>query len=282
MIYLIYMLILTMNYKWNNIHTQKPNLDDFNFDFSKPKTPNKNQPKLPIKSKVQPLFDQWDQDTIDKDFREKSKCLKSSWLPVNTIAEDLSTKIMVIKNSNDTDKNTKIEYLYEQYNKFYTKYLPEHWWVNWKRAKELKLNDELDTDIGWKFHVNIKPEHVVVVDTYLKDAGFNFKFLHWGDIEDWKIFTIYIGSYALMKQLAEVLHRNIWKYLCKPQQSCTDIEFAQWVVWRFARDWSPTWRTWVYKYGFPVERMYRHQSYEKMELISYRILKEKFLDYFHK
>lgn len=258
-----------MNYNKINSSSQSissKNLDDFDFSSSKIKHQN---------DQIKDIFDKWDDQLLDNDFREKSKCLQSTFLPINYIAENLSNKIVNLPND-------EVSVLYKEYIWYYTKFLQEHWCFNTEIAKNW-LNDEISPDIWWKFHLNIRPEHVMIIDRYLKNSGFKYKFLSWGDIDQWKIFTIYIGSYSLMKRLAIVLNRDIWKYLCRPQSTCNDIEFAPWVVWRFSyKGGSKEWFNREDKYGFPMKRALKSLWDKKMELISYRILKEKFWDYFHK
>lgn len=59
---------------------------------------------------------------------------------------------------------------YEKYNKI----LPEY--GNWK-AENIKIGDFKNPNIGWKMHLNVTPENVVEVSTYLRKEGYCHKYL---------------------------------------------------------------------------------------------------------
>lgn len=101
-------------------------------------------------------------------------------------------------------------------------------------SKESKTDfvEKGNPNIGWKLHLNVAIENVKEVSRYLKENGFNHKYLSGGKTETGKIFTIYIGSYKLTKKLAEEISRDLIKYLCKPIDS-KETEFAPGVSARF-------------------------------------------------
>lgn len=98
--------------------------------------------------------------------------------------------------------------------------------------KKINFVEEGNPNIGWKVHINIHPKDVVEVSNYLKLNGFRHKFLHGGEVDAGKIFTIYIGDYHLTKSLALKLSTELKKFLCKPA-SKNEIELASGVVGRF-------------------------------------------------
>lgn len=92
--------------------------------------------------------------------------------------------------------------------------------------------DFSNKDVGWKFHLNVLPEHAPLVSKYLKESNFYHKYLFGGEPNDGKIFTLYIGSKKLADQLAQELNRDIGQYLAYPK-SLEEIEFSRGVVGRF-------------------------------------------------
>ena len=89
-----------------------------------------------------------------------------------------------------------------------------------------------DTNIGWKFHLNVKPENVDKVSRFLIIEGVKHKFLHGGTTSDGKIYTVYIGSFSLARKMAKFIRDNIGQYLETPLAS-EEIEFEKGIVGRF-------------------------------------------------
>lgn len=165
---------------------------------------------------------------------------------------------------------------------------------------ELKYDfaDPNDPNIGWKFHLNVPPEFVQPVSEYLRNNGYRHKYLSGGDIDDGKIFTIYIGSYQLAKKLSEEISRDLSSYLCKPAAK-QEIEFASGVVGRFVGDSKGPFSQYG-PIGFSLERnwseaLYSHYDHhkkdpdyeqkhremqEKAEEVSFKRLREVYGDYF--
>lgn len=104
---------------------------------------------------------------------------------------------------------------------------------------------ELNPNIGWKLHLNIGPENVKNVSKYLIDNGYDHKYLHGGRITNGKIFTIYIGSHKLTRELAQQISRDLKSCLCRPIDQ-KETEFALGVSARFVNPKGEG----FYQYGF--------------------------------
>ncbi len=96
-----------------------------------------------------------------------------------------------------------------------------------------KNGKEYKADVGWKLHLNISPANVEEVSKYLINNGYNHKYLSGGEIENGKIFTIYIGSNKSAKNLAQEISDDLKNVLCKPIDE-RETEFAPGVSARFA------------------------------------------------
>ena len=92
--------------------------------------------------------------------------------------------------------------------------------------------DFLDANIGWKFHLNVMPEHTKKVTQYLIENWYNHKYFLGGEVDDGKVYTIYIWSRHLAEKCASSIHRDIWVYLAMPK-SMSEIEFRAGIVGRF-------------------------------------------------
>ena len=228
-------------------------MSEFNFDVIKPK----QTPQKTLQTVAEEIFDSWDQDMLDKKFRTKCTHSLSQSLPENIATSE----------------------------KEYEKILePHNDWRNYYKAKELWRNNEIQQNIGRKLHINVSPENIIAIDKYLNHNWFVYKYLSWGDLIDWKIFTIYTWSYKTTQKVAEKISHDIQKYLCKPKDY-SEIEFAPGVVGRFRYEsWinDPRKSAPYGTCGFSVDRTLKSLWVKKMELISYRRLKSKFGEYFHK
>lgn len=87
-------------------------------------------------------------------------------------------------------------------------------------------------NLGWKIHLNIAPEHVKEVSGYLQENGYNHKYLSGGELEDGKIFTVYIGSFASTTYLSQRISEDIRQHLAKPNNT-SEVEFAPGIIGRF-------------------------------------------------
>ena len=117
-----------------------------------------------------------------------------------------------------------------------------------------------ELDIGWKLHLNVTPENLQKVADYLITNGYLHKCFAGGDLEDGKVFTIYIGSLKLTQKLAKKISDDIGPYLSRPVDP-GEIEFAPGVIGRF----SVTGRDFV-KYGYwgiaVLEKWMYHSPHE--------------------
>lgn len=92
--------------------------------------------------------------------------------------------------------------------------------------------DPNNPNLGWKFHLNVQPGQVLKVSQYLTGNGYYHKFLTGGELEDGKVFTVYIGSKKKIDQLAAQVSQDLQPFLSKPTDH-REIEFAPGVVGRF-------------------------------------------------
>lgn len=156
-----------------------------------------------------------EQKLLDKFFRRKKKAPLSQDLPENAFVdfEDYETYKENMQQYSNLDIANKIE-SYDVKN------------------PESKKTDSLDLAAHWKVHLNVEPKNVDPVSEYLIKNGFKHKYLSGGEIEDGKVFTVYIGSYKLVKQLSEQIGQDLSSFLCKPL-AYGEIELAPGVVGRF-------------------------------------------------
>lgn len=158
------------------------------------------------------------QEILNNNFRGKLSGLQSMLLPEN--------KFMAAKSGAMAEYGKMLEEYVMPADK-----IKEY---NDKNPLEIK-NDFVeaeDPNIGWKFHLNVKPENVDFVSDYLIKNGYDHKYLSGGEIEEGKIFTMYVGSYNMAKRLAQGLSHDLYIYLCKPGEN-QEVEFAAGVVGRF-------------------------------------------------
>jgi len=170
------------------------------------------------------------------------------------------------------------EFTIEEYHKELKDYsnIPE-------KSNKFDLKDNYP-NIWWKIHLNIAPKDVDKVSEYLINNWFFHKYLNWWDVEDWKIFTIYIWSHKLVKNISKQITKDLEESLLKPKEK-KEIELSKWVVWRFVKKgWSSYWTCWFsLKSGF-YSQILRHNSPNKklFEKISFNELYKLYWDYFYK
>jgi len=111
---------------------------------------------------------------LDKNFRAKCFHSLSQLLPVNKITQDF--KVYIEKNKCKTKVNKTLDFdtafekdpilkeTYKKYERFLLSYNDAR---NSIIAKDMKLNDEIEGNVGWKLHINILPEDVITVSEYL-------------------------------------------------------------------------------------------------------------------
>ncbi len=179
------------------------------------------------------------QEILDNNFRSKLTRLRSMFLPENKFMQEK------LKEANSEYKKILEEYM------FPTDKVQEY---NEQNPNEIKSNfiEPENPNVGWKFHLNVIPEHVKSVSEYLINNGYNHKYLSGGEIEDGKIFTIYIGSYEMAKKLSEDLSRDLVQYLCDPAEN-QEIEFARGIVGRFVVSKRYDFVPFSY-HGFPIKK----------------------------
>lgn len=101
-----------------------------------------------------------------------------------------------------------------------------------QKGPNAKLGSSNSYNDGWKLHLSVLPENAHSVSEYLKTQGYPHKFLSGGDIDDGKIFTIYLGDYTFTKTEAEKIAIGLQGKLCKPVDH-KEVEFGPGVVGRF-------------------------------------------------
>jgi len=87
-------------------------------------------------------------------------------------------------------------------------------------------------NIGWKLHLNVAPQDVPQVSYHLLKNGYDHKYLSGGNIDDGKIFTLYIGSYLKVSAQSVELSNSLLPFLCRPK-AFGEIEFAPGIIGRF-------------------------------------------------
>lgn len=177
----------------------------------------------------------------------------------------------------------------------YEKYLKEYNYNSREKLNEYKRKnpdsfksdfiDPSEPNVGWKFHLSVKPENVKAVSDYLIDNGYWHKFLSGGD-SNGKIFTIYIGSYGLAQKLANEISDKIGDNLAKPQLK-QEIEFSRGVVGRFCSNSKAGFQqkgnlglSYLNGHAVPGNISYKEENDEASQVASFRQAKELYGDYF--
>jgi len=70
---------------------------------------------------------------------------------------------------------------------------------------------------GWKFHLNVEPHNVIEVSKFLKDKGFNHKYLSGGEVDSGKIFTVSTGSKKMTERSVRLISDNVGNLLAEPK-----------------------------------------------------------------
>jgi hypothetical protein len=132
--------------------------------------------------------------------------------------------------------------------------------------------EKIPYGIGHKIHLNIEAKDVAAVSKYLKDNGYRHKYLSGGEIEDGKVFTVYIGSKDLTDELAQKISSDLQTYLRRPV-FLDEVEYAPNVVGRFESS-SGTSAEPFSKYGFGIRGVDMLRQ-DKDEIISGRNLNKR-------
>lgn len=103
-----------------------------------------------------------------------------------------------------------------------------------EHPEEAKFNFAINNNgnVGWKVHLNVTPENAPQVAEYLKQNGYDHKFLMGGGAEEGKVFTIYFGAKSMMDKWSPQLSRDLGTVLCKPLVN-DEVEVSPGVVARF-------------------------------------------------
>jgi hypothetical protein len=178
-------------------------------------------------------------DSFDDDFNKKPESKE------NIEAERILNKYFRSKNNRKLSAGlSNNEFESNEDMPAYKNKLPEYKEL-WDKIKKYNLNNPnsikfdfinpSDSNIGWKLHLNVSPDNVKAISEYLIDNGYDHKYLSGGDPEDGKIFTIYVGSFALTQNYSDNISKDLQSYLAKPKEN-GEIEFAAGVVGRFKGD----------------------------------------------
>lgn len=139
--------------------------------------------------------------------------------------------------------------------------------------------DEAHRYIGWKIHLNVAPENVLVVSTFLKDHGYTHKFISNADIEAGKIFTIYFGSKALTERDIPEIYNNLGHLLEEPRAP-GEILVAPRIVARFETYHHPVYIAGSCLHGIPLMRYYDEENLEASYVAARDRLQQDYGDYF--
>ncbi len=101
-----------------------------------------------------------------------------------------------------------------------------------KKGETTEFLDEKNIAVGHKLHLNVAIKDVQKVSDYLTDNNICHKCMNGGDIEDGKIFTIFVGSKNMADKIAKQISLDIGALLCKPIAK-DEIEYAENVSGRF-------------------------------------------------
>lgn len=92
-----------------------------------------------------------------------------------------------------------------------------------------------DPNVGFKCHLNAKPVQVIEISEFLKAGGYNHKFLSGGEVEDGKIFTVYLGGKSQAEDIVRQISNGVGGLLVEPKPSVLKYEslFAPNISGRF-------------------------------------------------
>lgn len=197
----------------------------YNLGMSKDKTQpdldvffgNQRKQNLPDQ---QSLLEKFFEENLVKSILEKFHLLlkhpKSQSFPENPYLDDSDHSEYINQLAEYDDGQTEVD----SYN------------LSHPEDKKINFIEDGNCNIGWKMHINVQPSNVKSISAYLKTNGYRHKFLHGGEVNDGKIFTIYIGDYNLARLLSKRVSTDLRNYLCKPTVK-NEIELAPGVVGRF-------------------------------------------------
>ena len=284
---------MKMNTTWDIFDTHKTNettsnADDWSiFDKQKSNESTLNDDDWSIfendKNKIEGATE-FENATISN-FRALCQHPKSQGLLINPIVEQLLKHNEIVKEierNNPTSKKPEFDFtrspqeskLFELRNSSYAPgYV--HTLSNFQNGI---TNNAIESNVGWKLHLNVTPENSHFVSRWLKIHNFSHKFLSGGDIDDGKIFTVYIGSYDLCTKMSQKIFDGLNLYLCKPAAN-DEIELRPGIVGRFANINKKD----FHQYGScgfsELQGQFLNQN--EKTLLSFRDLHNQFGDYFY-
>lgn len=105
------------------------------------------------------------------------------------------------------------------------------------RYEELYLAEYgFNPNVGWKLHLNVKPENIIAVSNYLKNINIPHKMLSGGEVEVGKIFTICTGSRIYTLEVIKMIEKDILPLLEEPHQDIGEPLLGNKIVGRFVGD----------------------------------------------
>lgn len=181
------------------------------------------------------------QNTVNTDWMHRNntkEAISEDWLKeayITTILNGFHDKCQH-KKSLSLPENSAIQNPdYDSYHRELTEYKwnnTEEYNLIHATTKKTDFITPTNPNLGWKVHLNVTPEHVKEVSAYLKDNGYNHKYFSGGELENGKVFTVYIGSFKLVNELSKLISQDIGALLARPKAS-DEVEFAPGVVGRF-------------------------------------------------
>ena len=148
----------------------------------------------------------------------------------NAFTGTKSAKKTVDTQSSDLDWDIpKVDPAVEARYKQYTDVLEEYIFHG-SPEKSQFFND--DPNCGYKVHLNVLPANVIAVSNFLKNHEFHHKYLHGGEIEDGKIFTVYLGSKAATERYVREIYEGVGDLL-EHSKAYGEVEYAPRIVGRF-------------------------------------------------
>ena len=140
-------------------------------------------------------------------------------------------------------------------------------------------HDYVKGNQGWKIHLNVTPQKTPQVSEYLKSAGFHHKYINGVDIDDGKIFTIYIGSKELTEKIVKKVQDDIGDLLDEPKAK-GDIQVSPKIRARFGLYHHKDYINRGYSDGIPLKKYYDEDDVPGSVELSKQMLQIEFGDYF--
>lgn len=126
--------------------------------------------------------------------------------------------------------------LFDEYQRFAKEYdhpSQRYQSIFWKESTTGKPNPR----IGWKIHLNVSPENALKVIKFLIENDLEHKYLSGADLNDGKIFTVYLGPKSNLLTWATTLNKELGSMLL-PVKSQSDIPILNNITGRFVGEKS--------------------------------------------